>query len=131
MGELQTPQQSHPLSPLHEPLHKRAKRDPNAKILSLQFFLRKGVSSGYVGSNQNLKDLKDANDIAIAALARAAREAEGTAVLSVGGSWETMLSVGGSWETFGRISRMRPNHACVLPRSFSSAFGQRRRYLGQ
>ena len=26
----QTPQQSHPLSPLHEPLHWRAKRDPNA-----------------------------------------------------------------------------------------------------
>jgi len=29
-GLTQTPQQSHPLSPLHEPLHWRAKRDPKA-----------------------------------------------------------------------------------------------------
>ena len=31
----QTPQQSHSLSPLHEPLHWRAKRDPAAKMLML------------------------------------------------------------------------------------------------
>ena len=36
----------HPLSPLHEPLHWRAKRDPKAKMPSLQSFLRKGVSFG-------------------------------------------------------------------------------------
>ena len=28
-------------------------------MLSLQSFLRKGVSLGYVGRNYNLKDLKD------------------------------------------------------------------------
>ena len=55
---LHPPQQSHPLSLLHEPLHWRAKRDPKAKMLSLQSFLRKGVSLGYVGRNYNLKDLK-------------------------------------------------------------------------
>ena len=38
-------------SPLHEPLYWRAKRDPKAKMLSLQSFLRKGVSLGYVGRN--------------------------------------------------------------------------------
>ena len=54
-----SPQQSHPLSPLHEPLHWRAKRDPKAKMLYLQSFLRKGVSLGYVGRNLNLKDLKN------------------------------------------------------------------------
>ena len=43
--------QNHPLSPLHEPLHWRAERDPKAKKLSLQSFLRKGVSLGYVGRN--------------------------------------------------------------------------------
>ena len=37
-------------SPLHDPLHWRAKRDPKAKMLSLQSFLRKGVSLAYVGS---------------------------------------------------------------------------------
>ena len=47
---LHPPQESHPVSPLHEPLHWRAKRDPKAKMLSLQSFLRKGVSLGYVGS---------------------------------------------------------------------------------
>ena len=35
-----------------------ASRDPEAKMLSLQSFLRKGVSLGYVGQNENLKDLK-------------------------------------------------------------------------
>ena len=30
-----------------------------SKMLSLQSFLRKGVSLGYVGRNYNLKDLKD------------------------------------------------------------------------
>ena len=30
-------------------------------LLSLQSFLRKGVSLGYVGLNQNLKGLKDLN----------------------------------------------------------------------
>ena len=58
LGSNQTPQQSHPLSPLHEPLQWRAKRDPKAKMLSLQSFLRNGVSLGYVGRNYNLKDLK-------------------------------------------------------------------------
>ena len=37
---------------VHEPLHWRAKRDPNAYMLSLQSFLRKGVSLGYVGRIQ-------------------------------------------------------------------------------
>ena len=56
-GLAQTPQKNHPLSPLHEPLHWRTKRDPKAEILSLHSFVRKGVSLGYVGSIQNLKDL--------------------------------------------------------------------------
>ena len=43
-------QESHPLSPLHDPLHWRAKSDPKANMLSLQSFLRKGVSLAYVGS---------------------------------------------------------------------------------
>ena len=51
--------QSHLLSPLHEPLHGRAKRDLKAKMLHPQSFLRKGVSLGYVGRNYNLKNLKD------------------------------------------------------------------------
>ena len=42
LGLAQPPQQNHPLSPLHEPLHWRAKRDPKAKMLSLQSFLREG-----------------------------------------------------------------------------------------
>jgi hypothetical protein len=42
---------------LHEPLRWRAERDPKAKMLDLQSFLRQGVSSGYVGLNRNLKDL--------------------------------------------------------------------------
>jgi hypothetical protein len=42
LGLTQTPQQSHALSPLHEPLHWRAKRDPKALMLSLQSFLREG-----------------------------------------------------------------------------------------
>jgi len=49
-GIAQPPQRNHPLSPLHESLHRRAKRDPEAEMLSLQSFLRKGVSLGYVGS---------------------------------------------------------------------------------
>ena len=48
---LHVPQQSHPLFPLREPLHGRAKRDPKAKMLYLQSFLRKGVSLGHVGRN--------------------------------------------------------------------------------
>ena len=35
------------------------KREPEAKILSLQSFLRKGVSLGHVRRNHNLKDLKE------------------------------------------------------------------------
>ena len=78
-GLTQTPQQSHPLSPLHEPLHWRAKRDPKAQMISLQSSLREGRVVGpsweklkpkgpkgrkrevfaHVGQNQNLKDLKD------------------------------------------------------------------------
>ena len=50
-GLTQTLQQSHPLSPQHEPLHWRAKRDPKAKMLYLQSFVQKGVSLGYVGLN--------------------------------------------------------------------------------
>ena len=38
------------VSALHEPLHWKAKRDPKARMLSLQSFLRKGVSLGYAGS---------------------------------------------------------------------------------
>ena len=41
--------QDHSLSPLHEPLDWRAKRDPKAKMIDLQSFLRKGVSLGCVG----------------------------------------------------------------------------------
>ena len=58
---LHPPQQKRPLSPLHEPLHWRAKRGPKAEMLSLQSFLRKGMSLGYVGRNFNLKDLKDSH----------------------------------------------------------------------
>ena len=47
----QKPQENHPLSPLLEPLHRRAKRDPEVKMLSMQSFLRKGVSLGHVGRN--------------------------------------------------------------------------------
>ena len=47
------------LKDLHGPLHGRAKRDPKATMLYLQSLLRKGVSLGHVGRNQNLKDLKD------------------------------------------------------------------------
>ena len=54
----QTPQQNHPISFLHEPLYWSAKRDPKAKMLHLQSFLRKGVSLGYAGSIQELKDRK-------------------------------------------------------------------------
>jgi len=43
----------HPLPPLHDPLHRRAKRDLKAYTLSLQSFRRKGVSLGHVGRNQN------------------------------------------------------------------------------
>ena len=39
------------ISPLHEPLHGRAKRDPAAEMLYLQFLLRKSVSVGHVGRN--------------------------------------------------------------------------------
>ena len=42
-----------------EPPCWRAKCDSEAKMLSLQSFLRKGVSLRYVGRNYNLKDLKD------------------------------------------------------------------------
>ena len=48
-GIAQPPQQKHPLSSLHETLHWRAKRHPKAKMLYLQSFLQKGVSSGNVG----------------------------------------------------------------------------------
>ena len=49
---LHPPQQNHPSSHLHEPLHWRAKCDPKAYMLSLQSFQRKGVSLGYVGRIQ-------------------------------------------------------------------------------
>ena len=42
--------------PLHEHLHWRAKRDTNAKMLSLQSFLRKGVSLGHARRNKKLRD---------------------------------------------------------------------------
>jgi len=51
-------QQNHPLSPLHEPLLWRAKRDPKAYMLSLQSFLREGRVVGLCWANLNLKDLK-------------------------------------------------------------------------
>ena len=41
----------------------RAKRDPEAKMLSLQSFPRKGVSLCYVRLNENLKDLKDLTEL--------------------------------------------------------------------
>ena len=56
---LHLPQQNHPVSSLHEPLHWKVKRDPKANMISLQSFLRKGVSLGYVGSIKNLKELND------------------------------------------------------------------------
>ena len=42
-------QQSHPLSPLHEPLHGELNAIRKQKMLSLQSFLRKGMPLGYVG----------------------------------------------------------------------------------
>ena len=42
-------------------MHRRAKRDLEARTLSLQSFLRKGVSLGHGGKDQNLEDLKDAD----------------------------------------------------------------------
>ena len=92
-GIARPPQQNRWLSPLHEPLHWKAKRDPKGKIpslcspfygracrwdmfgeivtkwtktwnaikmLSLQSFLRKGVSLGHVGEKSNPKDLTNA-----------------------------------------------------------------------
>ena len=53
---LHKPQQSHPLSPLHEPLHWRAKKH---KCFFCSPFYVEGVSLGHVGRNQILKDLKD------------------------------------------------------------------------
>ncbi|KAJ1472749.1 hypothetical protein T484DRAFT_1974656 [Baffinella frigidus] len=50
-GCIRRREEDHPLSPLHEHLHWRAKRDPKAKMLSLQSFLRKGVALAYVGRN--------------------------------------------------------------------------------
>ena len=41
-GLTQTPQQSHPLSPLHEPLHGELNATRKQKMLSLQSFLREG-----------------------------------------------------------------------------------------
>ena len=52
-GLTQTPQQSHPLSPLHEHLHWRAKRDPKAKICSTVY----GRTCRWATLG-NLKDLK-------------------------------------------------------------------------
>jgi hypothetical protein len=46
------------VSPLHEPLHWRATRDPKAFMLSLQSFLREGRVVGLCWANYNLKDLK-------------------------------------------------------------------------
>jgi hypothetical protein len=40
--------------------HWKARRDPEAKMLSLQSFLWKGVSLGHIGRNSNLEDLKAA-----------------------------------------------------------------------
>ena len=57
-GSSQTPQENHPVSPLHEPLNWRATRGLKAKILSLQSLLRNGVLLAYVARNYNLKDLK-------------------------------------------------------------------------
>ena len=58
-GVTQTPQQSRPLSPLHEPLQRRAKCDPKAKMLSLQSFLREGRVVGPCRASSNLKNLED------------------------------------------------------------------------
>ena len=55
---LHSPQQNHPLSPLHEPLHWRAQRDPKAKMLYLQSFLWKSVLLSFVGLNSNPKGPK-------------------------------------------------------------------------
>jgi hypothetical protein len=41
--------------------NKSSSQDPEAKMLSLQSSLRNGVLLGYVGRNQNLKDLTDRN----------------------------------------------------------------------
>ena len=50
--------QSFPVCDCNEPLPWKVERDPKAKMLYLQSFLRKGVWLGYVGLNSNLKDLK-------------------------------------------------------------------------
>ena len=47
---LHPPQEDHPVPPLHEPLHWRAKRAPKARMLSLQSFLPNGVVLAHVGS---------------------------------------------------------------------------------
>ena len=80
-GLTQTPQQSHPLSPLHEPLHGELKAIRKKKCFLCSPFhgracrwamlgelkpkgpkgpkgRRTGVSLGYVGRNYNVKDLK-------------------------------------------------------------------------
>ena len=54
IGLTQTPQQNRPLSPLREPLHWKAKRDPKAAVLSTE-----GRVVGLCWENQNLMDTKD------------------------------------------------------------------------
>ena len=49
-GTAQPPRPNRPLSPLLEHLHWGAQRDTTARMLFLQTFLGRGVSSGYVGS---------------------------------------------------------------------------------
>ena len=46
-GSTPTPQQSQPLCPLHEPLHWRAKRDPEAKMLSRPLVVLGGWAFSY------------------------------------------------------------------------------------
>ena len=55
---LHPPQQNHPLSPLHEPLHWRVKRDPKALMLSLQSFQREGRVVGLWWAQLKLKGPK-------------------------------------------------------------------------
>jgi hypothetical protein len=57
--ETQTPQENHPLSPLHEPLQWRDQCDPKATMLSLQILPTEGRFVGQCWEKSKPQDLKD------------------------------------------------------------------------
>ena len=96
-------------TPLHEPLHWRAKRDPKANMLSLQSLLRNGVSLAYVGRNYNLKDLKDTLMLGcLTVRLRVGPHEVGANAYCLQRSALDMTDVG----TLGKISQQ---HNCLLP----------------